>query len=230
MIYMKKLNRKKILAGSALLVYLVLTGLICIHVGGPMLEFASEPEQFRLWVHAHGIRGKLAYAGMVLLQVLVAVIPGEPLEIAGGYAFGALEGTILCLAGAALGSILVFTLVRRFGTRMVEIFFSKESTRLLKFLKNSPRRRLLLIILFIVPGTPKDLLCYYAGLTDIGWRTWLVLCSLGRLPSIVTSTIGGNFLCSRDFWYALLIFGAAVLIGLCGAMVYRSICKAHQLK
>lgn len=213
-----------------LLGYLALTAVICVYVGRPMLRFASEPEKFRVWVEQRGIMGMLAYGGMVFLQVLVAVIPGEPLEIAGGYAFGALQGTLLCTVGAALGSILVFALVRRFGMRFVEIFFSKESTRVLKFLKNSPRRRLLLIILFIVPGTPKDLLCYYAGLTDIPWKHWLLLCSLGRLPSIVTSTMGGDFLGTRDFWYALAIFGAAALISLAGVMVYRHVCKRNKVK
>ena len=226
----RKFNRKKLLAELALLVYIALTAAICIYAGGPMLHFASEPELFRAWVQQRGIWGRLAYAGMVMLQVFVALIPGEPLEIAGGYAFGALEGTLLCTAGAALGSIMVFALVRRFGMRMVNVFFSKESTRMLKFLKNSPRRRLLLIILFIVPGTPKDLLCYYAGLTDIPWRLWLVLCSAGRLPSIVTSTIGGDFLLARDFWYALIIFGGALLISLLGIMVYKNVCRWQKIR
>ena len=225
---MKRFDRKKLLAGFALAVYIGLTILVCIHVGGPMLRFASEPEKFRLWVEERGVWGKLAYGGMVLLQVIVAIIPGEPLEIVGGYAFGALEGTLLCIAGAFLGSVAVFALVRRFGMRMVEIFFTRESTRVLKFLKKSPRRRLLLMMLFIVPGTPKDLLCYYAGLTDLPWKHWLILCSVGRLPSIVTSTIGGDFLCTREFWYALIIFGAAAVIALQGVVVYRKICDRNR--
>ena len=65
-------------------------------------------------------------AGMVVLQVVVAVIPGEPLEIAAGYAFGALEGTLLCMVGTWIGGLMVFLLVRRFGVRAVEIFFPLE--------------------------------------------------------------------------------------------------------
>ena len=224
----KKIDRKKWLAGLALGAYLLLTASICIYVGRPMLRFASEPEKFRAWVENSGVWGMLGYAGMVLLQVFVAVIPGEPLEIAGGYAFGALEGTILCMLGAALGSVVVFALVRRYGMRMVEVFFSRESTRVLRFLKNSPRRRLFLILLFIVPGTPKDLLCYYAGLTDIPWKHWLLLCSLGRLPSIVTSTMGGDFLGTEEFWHALIIFGATLLVSALGVLVYRFICRRQR--
>ena len=72
-----------------------------------MVRFAREPEAFRQWVADHGIWGMAAYAGMVFLQVLVAIIPGEPLEIAGGYAFGAVWGTVLCLLGSVLGLSLI---------------------------------------------------------------------------------------------------------------------------
>ena len=227
---MKDFDRKKWLAGLVLGLYLALMAAVCIYVGGPMLRFASEPDLFRAWVEKSGLWGMLGYAGMVLLQVIVAVIPGEPLEIVGGYAFGALRGTLLCTAGAALGSVIVFALVRRFGMRMVEIFFTRESTRVLRFLKKSPRRRYLLIALFIIPGTPKDLLCYYAGLTDLPWKHWLLLCSLGRLPSIVTSTIGGDFLGTREFWLAIAIFGGTLLLSLLGVLIYKNTCKGHQNK
>ena len=60
-----------------------------------MIEFVSEPEKFRLWVNSHGFFGKIAFVGMVFFQVVLALIPGEPLEIGAGYAFGAVEGTIL---------------------------------------------------------------------------------------------------------------------------------------
>ena len=72
------------------------------------------------------------------LQVLVAVIPGEPLEISGGYAFGAVQGTVLCMLGAFLGGVVVFAFVRRFGRELVEVFFPKEKIESLRFLQSSP--------------------------------------------------------------------------------------------
>lgn len=67
-----------------------------------MLKFVSEPEKFRAWVDGHGIYGRLAFIGMMVLQVFIAIIPGEPLEIGAGYAFGMWEGTLLCMAGALM--------------------------------------------------------------------------------------------------------------------------------
>ena len=159
--------QQKRLGVAALVTALVVMGLLVWLVGVPLVRFASQPERFRDWVDSHGFGGRLAYMGMVILQVVVALIPGEPFEIAAGYAFGAVEGTLLCLVASALGSVCVFLLVRRFGQRLAEIFFSPEKLRSVRFLQASPKRDLLFLIVFMLPGTPKDLLCYFAGLTNI---------------------------------------------------------------
>ena len=199
-------------------------------LGKPMLQLAADPAQFRDWVEARGAAGKIAYMGMVILQVLVALIPGEPLEIAAGYAFGAVEGTLLCLSAATLGSLLVFGLVRRFGVKLVEVFFPREKLRSLRFLQSSGRRRVLFAIIFILPGTPKDLLCYYAGLTDIPFATWLLLCSLGRLPSIITSTIGGDALGTESYVSAAIVFAVTLAVSGLGVLAYRRIQRRHAAK
>mgnify|MGYP002517692105 CR=1 FL=1 len=160
-------KQKKTLSLAAVVVFILLSLALAWFVGRPLIRFARQPEQFRAWVEGHGLWAPLAYAAMVFLQVVVAVIPGEPLEIAGGYAFGAWQGTALCLAGAVLGSVAVFALVRRWGRGLVEVFFPADKLEKLHFLLHaSPKRTALLWLIFTVPGTPKDLLCYFAGLTD----------------------------------------------------------------
>ena len=167
---------------------------------------------------------------MVFLQVLVAVIPGEPLEISGGYAFGAVQGTVLCTLGAVLGSVVVFAFVRRFGRELVEIFFPKEKIESLRFLQSSPKRDLLFWIVFVVPGTPKDLLCYFAGLTDLSWGKWLLICSLGRVPSIITSTVGGSAVGGRQYLFAILVFAGTMALSAVGLLIYRGLCRRHEKK
>ena len=187
-------KEKKLIGWAAIVIFVVFTAAVCWFVGRPMGKFVSEPEKFRLWVESHGLWSQAAYVGMVFLQVVVAVIPGEPLEIAGGYAFGAWWGTVLCLVGAVLGSVAVFALVRRWGRPLAEVFFPKDKLDKLQFLHSSPKRTVLFWLIFTVPGTPKDLLCYFAGLTDMKWSSWLLIAAVGRLPSIVTSTVGGGAL------------------------------------
>ena len=221
-------TRKKWMAWAAILLFFAATALICWQVGVPMVRLTSEPEHFRQWIEQQRLGGQLIYIGMVALQVLAAIIPGEALEIAGGYAFGALEGTILCLIGGTLGSFLVICLVRRFGMPLVEFFFSQEKLHNVRFLKSSPKRTVLFLLIFMIPGTPKDLLCYFVGLTDIGLPTLMLICSLGRLPAIVTSTIGGNALGSQQYGFAVLVFLVTFLLSGSGLLIYNRICKAHN--
>ena len=196
-------------------------------IGRPLIRFASEPEAFRAWVQSRGVWGVFCYMGMVIVQVLLAFIPGEPFELAAGYAFGALWGTVYAAVAAAVGSLLVFLLVRRFGLRLVTLFFPAEKLQKLRFLQTTPKRTLLLLIIFMLPGTPKDLLCYYAGLTDLPFGVWLVICLFGRLPSIVTSTVGGHALGSRNYLTAAVVFAVTLLISLAGLLIYDRICRQH---
>ena len=221
-------KQKKRIAGAAIVIFVLFTLLVGWVVGVPMVRFLSEPERFRGWVDQRGIWGRLAYIGMVILQVIVALIPGEPLEIGGGYAFGAVEGTILCLVGATAGSVLVFWLVRRFGMRLVEVFFPAERLRTLRFLQVSGKRELLFLVIFMVPGTPKDMLCYFAGITDMPWAVWLMICSLGRIPSVITSTIGGSALGEQNYWFAAASFAVALTVSGIGLLIYDRICKKNN--
>lgn len=223
-------RQKKIAALCALAMFILLSAAVCWFVGKPMIRFAKQPELFRQWVDGLGLWGKGAYVGMCLLQVVVAIIPGEPLEICGGYAFGGLWGSVLCMLGLFLGSVIVFWLVRKLGQPMAEIFFPPEKLEKLHFLKHSPKRNFLFWLIFTVPGTPKDLLCYFAGLTDISWGTWLLLCSVGRLPSVLTSTVGGSFLGGKSYLFAGLVFGGTLLLSLVGLLIYRSVCRRHEKK
>lgn len=219
------IKQQRVIAITVFFIVTVFTGLIIWLVGVPLVRFAQEPERFRAWVADRGFVGKLAYMGMVFMQVIIAVIPGEPFEIAGGYAFGALWGTVLCLFSAFVASVVVFMLVRRFGVRFVEIFFPKEKIESLRFLKTSKKRGLIFFIIFLIPGTPKDLLCYFAGLTDMDLGLWVLMSSLGRIPSVFTSTVGGDALGKGQYSNAVIVFVITFLLSAVCLFVYQKICR-----
>ena len=221
-------KKQKRVGIAAIAIAAITTALIVWLAGVPLVKFASEPEKFRQWVNDSGIWSRFAYIGMVILQVIIAVLPGEPFEIAAGYAFGAIEGTILCIIASTLGSVMVFLLVRYFGVPLVEVFFPEEKLKKLKFLKTTPKRDIIFFIIFMIPGTPKDLLCYFAGLTDIKFTLWLLICSLGRLPAIITSTVGGDALGTSNYWFAVGVFAVTMVISLIGLLIYKHICGRHE--
>lgn len=224
------MTRRQLVGIAAVCIAVVASALIMWLVGAPLVRFASEPEKFRAWVDGHGFGGRIAYIGMVIFQVVIALIPGEPFEIAAGYAFGAVEGTLLCILASTLGSVAVFLLVRRFGVWLVEVFFSKDKLKSVRFLKSTPKRDMLFLIIFMIPGTPKDLLSYVAGLTDIRFPVWLMICSLGRIPSIITSTVGGNALGTQNYWFAIAVFAATMAVSGVGLLIYNRICKRHAAR
>ena len=223
-------RHKRLLAGLSFLIFILLFLTVAWFIGRPMVRFVQKPELFREWVDAHGICGNLAFLGMMFLQVVIAVIPGEPLEIGAGYAFGFWEGTLLCMLGIFLGSAVVFLLVRRFGTHLVEVFFDKEKIRSLKFLQESKKRDLLIFFVMFIPGTPKDLLSYFAGLTDITLSRWLFISTIARLPSVITSTVGGNAVGEQNYLFAILIFAGTLAISALGLWIYQRISKHKRDK
>lgn len=194
-------------------------------VGKPMLATLSQPEQFRAWVDAHGVLGRLAMVGMMAFQIIIAIVPGEPLEIGAGYAFGAWEGTLLCLGGSVLGGLLVFCFVRKYGVKVVELFFSREKIQSIGFLQNTRRLHLLVAVLFLIPGTPKDLIGYCAGLTAMKCSTWLLITTPARIPSILTSTLGGDALGMQRYTAALIVLGVTLVLSAAGLLAYRTLCQ-----
>lgn len=221
-------KKKKLIAGILMAVAVIIIALVCIFVGIPLIKLAGKPQEFRDWVDSKGIWGPVLYVALVIFQILIAFIPGEPLEIVAGYVFGTFKGTVLCIAAASLGSIIVLFLVRKFGKALLEIYFDKEKIENLKFLQSSQKKIVVFMILFIVPGTPKDLLCYYGGLTDISMPLLIFICTVCRLPSIITSTIGGNALGTGEYGFAIIVFAVTAVISAIGIYIYNRLSKKEE--
>ena len=221
-------KQKKAVSIGAVLIFIIFCALVGWLVGVPMVQMASEPEKFRAWVDGYGLLGKLIFVGMVVLQVLVAFIPGEPVELAAGYAFGFLEGSFLTLAGFLMGSALVYALVKKYGVKLVEVFFDRNKINEFSFLKNPKKTRAIALILMTIPGTPKDFLSYFAGLTQLKMGEWLAIVAIGRLPSLITSTVTGAAAGSENYVLSIVMLGVTLVITAIGAVYYRRISREQR--
>lgn len=221
-------KHKKLVALLAVLIFVLFCAVVGYFIGVPMVRLAKEPAQFQALVDSYGIWGRLIFVGMVVLQVVVAFIPGEPIELAAGYAFGFLEGSLLTLAGFIIGSWLVFTLVRKFGVKLVEVFFLPEKILEFSFLKNPKKTKTIAFLLMLIPGTPKDFLSYFAGLTQLTLKQWLLIVAVGRLPSIITSTATGAAAGQENYILSGIVLGITLLLTLAGVAYYRHICKQQK--
>ncbi len=216
---------KKIITIVSIIIMLSLWVVIFIFVGKPLIAHLKQPEEFRIWIDSKGLWGKCAFIGMVALQIIVAIIPGEPFEIAAGYAFGFWEGLLLCEIGILISSALIFILVKKIGIKAVEAFFPAEKIESLKFLQDTDKLRATIFILFFIPGTPKDILTYFVGLTKIKLGEWLIITGVARLPSLITSIAGGNAMGNEQYKTAILVFVITAVVSIAGMLIYKAIIK-----
>lgn len=195
-----------------------------------MRHYLSEPERVREAIGNHYVLGAICMILISMIQVVVALIPGELVEIAAGFVFGAWGGALLALTGTVLGSVCVLFLVRRFGSRFVYAFYPQEKIEALPILNDPKKRNVLTFFLFLIPGTPKDLLTYGIGLTDMSIPLYLLLTTAARFPSVITSTLGGDAMGEKKFLWAVVVFGVTAAISLAGLYVYNRISRRHGRK
>lgn len=190
----------------------------------------SDGARAQAWADSLGPAAPLAMAGLVAAQVVFAFLPGEPLELGAGYAFGFWEGTALCLAGSLAGTLAICAVVRAVGMRAIALFFPPEKLAEASWVRDARRFDLVLFLVFLIPGTPKDLLTYVAALS--GKRAWRIaaVTTAGRVPSVVTSTLTAHF-AAQGNWIATAASAAATLaLVAAGALAYRLLAKREKAR
>lgn len=157
----------------------------------------------------------------IVFQIILAFLPGEPLEILAGLLFGTWWGTFICFFGSLIGSMMVYVLVKKIGRSLITKFFSEKEVLELHFLKNEKHLFPLLFICFLIPGLPKDLITYIMPLTSLDFPQFLMITTIGRLPSIVSSTVGGDLVASQNYLWAGIVFVFTTFLALLGMRYYQ---------
>ncbi len=179
-------------------------------------------------VRSYGVFAPIIFMLLMALQVIVAFIPGGPLELIGGMLFGSGIGLLVTVVGAFLGTLCVCGLVRTFGKPLVDFFVPAEKAEKFKILRDEEKLELWVFILFLIPGIPKDLLTYLVPLTKIRVRDFLLLSTLGRFPSLAASVLVGDSLSEGRYWLAVGICVAAALLSFIGLQIKNRITKERS--
>lgn len=148
-------------------------------------------------------------------QILLVVLPGEPLEVLSGMCFGTFWGTVFILGTVFATTSLIFYMVRKYGKSYLEQFFKKEKIEKIehsKFFKNPKNIELVMTILFIIPGTPKDLLVYLGGLLPIKPSRFVLISTFARFPSVISSTLVGANILNGNVKMIILIYLITFLV------------------
>jgi len=208
-----------IIISATVLLAILIAGSVLL---GPIIvKTAQDPEQFRDYIKSKGILGFLIFIGIQVLQIIFALIPGEIVEVGAGYAFGAWLGLLFCLIGVVIATIPIFYLTRTLEHKFLNIFIDSEKLSKNKILNNKRNLELLFFLLYFIPGTPKDLITYLAGLTNIKPKTFLIINIIGRIPSILSSTYAGAALESQNYLVSIIIFVLSAVISIIGLAIYK---------
>lgn len=215
----RKSLRRRVLAGALVLAAII--AVLCWEYVPGMIAWLADAQAVRAFVADHAILSRLAMLGINMAQVLLAFLPGEPVELASGYAFGFWEGTALCLVAAGLATSLIYWGVRRWGWSLVGLFFDRSTLDRFAWLKDAKRLEFMMLSVFLIPGTPKDFLTYFAGLTKMRFAPVVLIATFGRIPSIVTSTIAASAVGDGNWVVAALALAASLALLLVGGVMYR---------
>lgn len=182
-----------------------------------LTDFASLKAYLESFGSSSMFVGVLLYA----LQILIAVLPGEFIEVLFGFMYGSWGGMAFCIVGNCIGSTLIFILTKRYGTRFVKRFVNDEKMSKIQLFHDPRKLNMLTFVLFMIPGTPKDVFTYLLGLTPMKLSTFLLISSVARIPSIFSSTLVGANLGQNMWKEAILIYALTGVLSLFGYLFYR---------
>lgn len=170
----------------------------------------KDPIKIKNVIMSYGKYSIVAFIVLQIIQVVVFFIPGEIVQISGGYIYGAVLGTIISFIGITIGSIAVYCISYFYGKPLVQKIVSKKDFKYFDKLLNLGNINLIVFLLYLIPGIPKDILGYICGISKISIKNFIVYSSLGRIPGIIISAYFGAKIYSKN--YTLLISISVVMI------------------
>lgn len=216
---------RKVLALLSIFAFVGILIFLTVFFTRVLSPYLHTAESLRTFLDSYGWKGRFLLFGLQCLQIVVALLPGEVIELGAGYAYGAVEGALICLSGVALSSSLIFLFVKKMGAPLVEVFISREKLQQLRFINNESKLKRLVFLLFFIPGTPKDALTYFVGLTSLRLPQFLALSLIARIPSVISSTVCGQMLGDRNYITAAIVFVITAGLSFLGYKLYSHLIR-----
>jgi len=202
-----------------LILVLIVGGLTFILYETGVIQFFLNKKRMAQFLNSLGPLSVVAFVLLQVAQVVAAPVPGEVTGILGGYMFGKFFGTLLSTIGLTLGSYVAFALAKAFGRPLVEKFIPKSTMQRFDYLLHH-KGAFLVFLLFLIPGFPKDWLCYILGLGHMTTTQFLVIGGAGRLFGTILLTLGGSYLRHHQYVSFFVLVGVGISVVIV-ALAYR---------
>ncbi len=172
--------------------------------------------------------GVILVIGLQVIQIFVAVIPGQPVEIITGMLYGTYYGVLICTIGIFIGTYLVYFTVKRVGTDIMELFFKPEDiekNKNMKVFKNTAKLEIFLLIIFLIPAIPKDIFIYLGAVTKIKPGRFLAIATIPRIPGLFLTVYAGNKLTDGSYFVTIIIAAIIAIFGIVWIYVNNKMTK-----
>ena len=174
-------------------------------------DLFTDREQIKAFVTSFGSGAPVVFIIIQILQVLLAPFPGEATGFIGGYLFGATKGFLFSSIGLTAGSLINFTIGRFLGKRYVrKLIPPAQLDRLDKIVKR--QGVIVLFVLFVFPGFPKDYLCLFLGLSAIPLKVFIILAAIGRMPGTLMLSLQGSYVLEQKYGLFAMILGICLIL------------------
>jgi len=177
----------------------------------------ADRDRVRDFITSFGWGAPLVFMGIQILQVIFAPVPGEATGFIGGYLFGVIRGFVYSSAALAVGSYINFSIGRFLGVRFVRKII--PTAKFEKFDSMLKRQGLVvLFLLFVFPGFPKDYLCLFLGLSTLPLKIFILLAAVGRMPGTFLLSLQGAYLFEENYLFLGIAAGACAILA---GVIYR---------
>lgn len=194
-----------------------------IKYGKQLYSIFGNSESLKAFLSRFNGYDQWVFVGIRAFQTVIKLIPAEPLEIGAGVLYGTWGGLLFCMLGTELGSLVIILLTKIFGRKVVDLFVPIEKIDSLKFLQNPKKVYLTLFFIYLIPGTPKDVLTYVASITKLNIPKFLLITGIARIPSIISSTICGEQIINQNYTTAIIVFALTGIAGVISSIIYKKI-------
>lgn len=205
-----------------LLAFIALIALACV-LAWPIISELFEEGGIDLVVESVqsiGFGGSLIILGLQFIQIVVAFIPGEIVQFAAGVVYGPWLGALILIVGCVISSAFIFFMVHRLGAPFVQSMVPTKHLEKFEKLEETGKLNIIVFVLFLIPGLPKDVFTYLVPLTNMRMRDFLVLSNIGRIPGILVTTYMADGFIEGRIWQSVIIFVIAAGIAILG-LIYR---------
>lgn len=220
-IYNKLSKYKSYIALGIISIFLV----YCAYEYSKYFYILRDPDRLKEVMLSYGKYSILAFVMLQVIQVIAFFIPGEIVQIAGGYIYGTLPGSLLSIVGITIGSIAGYGISNYYGKPLVNKIISKKNMKFFQRVLNVGSINYVVFLLYLIPGIPKDVLSYICGVSSINFKNFFIYSTLGRLPGIFISAYFGAKIDSNSTNILIIIAISMTILFVLGVFKGEKIIK-----